>query len=366
MFHTPSFARIRAFDWVLFIAVCILMSLGLAAMYSIGLGKDSQDFTFLQKQLTILGIGIIPFIAISAFNYRKLANYSTFVYIASMVVLAAVLIFGDTIRGTRGWFHLMGFSFQPSEIAKIALVLILAWYFNKYTRQLGQFRHIIVSSVLAAIPVGLVALQPDFGTAAILFTVWLGMILISGIPKRYLVSIGIILLIGTTCAWLFLFKDYQKDRILAFVKPSSDQLGRSYNVRQAIIAIGSGGIWGQGIGSGSQSHLKFLPENQTDFIFAVVAEEMGLVGVTILFLCFTTIFFRLYIGIRRARDDFALFVLLGCTILLITQVTINIGGNLGLVPVTGIVLPFVSYGGSALLANLLLIGVVQSVISHTT
>ena len=355
----------RQFDWVLMGAVFVMFCLGDAIIYSVGLGKEPQNLYYFQKQ-TITFLVMLPVVfLIGCINYRKIKNFSAVSYVIMCGILVAVLFFGQTIRGTKGWFYFGSFGFQPAELAKIGLVLALAQYFHAYTRQIHQLRHVIVSAVIALISAGLVMFQPDFGTALILVSIWLGVILMSGIPKRYIASLGIIAAIALTCAWLFLFKDYQKDRVLAFINPAMEQQGRSYNVNQSLIAIGGGGLLGQGLGFGSQSHLKFLPENQTDFIFAVIAEELGFLGIFTLISLWAMIFYRLTVLMRRARDDFALFTALGIALIFIIQVSINIGGNLGILPITGIVLPFISYGGSALVAAMLMVGIVQSLASHS-
>jgi len=359
-------SRIAQFDWILLVAVFLLFSFGIAIIYSVGLGKEPQTLYFFQKQLTTFGVGLILILGIGLINYRKIKNYSVVAYVLVCLLLASVLFFGHTVRGTKGWFYLGSFGFQPSELAKIGLVLVLAQYLGAYTRQIHQLRHVFISGLIAAVPIGLVLLQPDFGSALILFLIWLGIILMSGIPKRYIVALSLMVATLMTCSWLFLFKDYQKNRILVFLNPAQQQQGRSYNVNQSLIAIGSGELFGRGLGFGSQSHLKFLPENQTDFIFAVLAEEFGFVGVMALLFLWAVFFQRMVALMRRARDDFALFTALGIALIFVIEVTINIGGNLGIMPITGIVLPFMSYGGSALLAALTMVGITQSLASHTT
>ncbi len=365
MFFSKFWNIVKSFDLVFLCSIGILGSFGFAALYSIGLGKEPQNFFYLEKQTLFFTIGFCAFLVVSVLNYRLIKNFSILFYILSCGLLSAVLLLGTTVRGTKGWLLAGVFTFQPVELAKIALVLVLAYYFCRHTWHLSQLRHLIVSGVLMALPVGLVLLQPDFGSAVILFSIWVGMVLMNGISKRY--SIGLLLLFAIllVSAWLFMFKDYQKDRIRAFVTPTADQAGRSYNVKQAMIAIGSGQLFGKGIGSGSQSHLKFLPANQTDFIFSVVAEEMGLFGISLL-LFFWIIFFRRCIhSMKRARDDFAVHCVLGFTLMFFVHIAINIGGNLGLIPVTGIVLPFLSYGGSALLSALIAAGMIHSVSIHS-
>ena len=351
----------RDFDILFLLSIIVLSIFGFAALYSVGLGKDPQNFFAIQKQLSVYAVFFIAFFAIGLLNYRIVKNISFLYYIAIAVLLMLVLVGGQTIRGTRGWFMIGSFGLQPAEFAKLALICALARYFSHYTRQIGQFRHIIVSGMIAAVPIGLVLLQPDLGSAVVLFLIWFGMIMTSGIPKKYILILCISIAVVSLSAWFFLLKDYQKERVMTFLRPSADVQGSGYNIRQAMIAIGSGQIFGRGLGFGSQSHLKFLPETQTDFIFSVVAEEMGLVGISILFAFWAVFFHRLIKIMKMARDDFALYTVLGITMMFFTHLILNIGGNIGLVPLTGIPLPFLSYGGSSLAISLLAVGLVQSI-----
>lgn len=358
----PGFLRnFRDIDILLLLSVIVLSSFGFAALYSVGLGKDPQNFFYFQKQLTVFAVFFVPFFALGLMNYRIVRSMSFLLFIATCLLLIGVLVGGQTIRGTRGWFMIGSFGIQPAEIAKLALICALARYFSHYTRQIGQFRHVIVSGLIAAAPLGLVLLQPDLGSAAILFFIWFGMMMASGIPKKYVLALFLGITVISLGAWFFLLKDYQKGRITTFLRPTADIQGSGYNVRQAMIAIGSGQLFGRGLGFGSQSHLKFLPETQTDFIFSVIAEEMGLVGVTILFAFWLVFFHRLVRIMKMARDDFALYAALGVTLMFFAHILLNIGGNIGLVPLTGIPLPFVSYGGSSLAVSLLAVGLAQSI-----
>lgn len=363
---TSLFRFVRSVDLLLLLSVGILFVFGCAALYSIGLGKEPQNFVFVQKQLTVFAIFSVLLFFVGAINYRLFRSASFAIYAVVACVLVAVLVFGVTIRGTKGWFSFAGFSIQPAELAKIALIFVLARYISTHARTIKHVRHLFVTALFAGIPIGLILLQPDFGSAVVLFCIWAGMIAISGISRRSAIGLAILLCVLAASAWLFVFKDYQKQRILTFIAPqSTDQRGSGYNVRQALIAIGSGQLFGRGLGLGSQSHLKFLPETQTDFIFSVLAEETGLFGVLILFLFWLVFFYRLIVTMRRSSDDFALYTVLGITILFATHVLLNIGGNLGLVPLTGLVLPFMSYGGSSLAVSLIAVGIVQSIRSHS-
>lgn len=352
-------------DFVLLCAVLVLCGMGFAALYSIGLGKENGNFTFLYHQAITFGIGAVLLMCISCMHYKTFRGYSILFYVASIMLLVAVLAIGAHIRGMRGWFVFGSLTFQPVELAKLGLILILARYFSAYTRQVGRLRHIITSCLLAVIPIAAVLAQPDLGSAVILFILWFGMILMSGIPRRYTVAMVLMLVIIASAAWFFALKDYQRQRIITFLSPAHDVQGKSYNVHQAQIAIGSGGLLGRGIGYGSQSQLRFLPESQTDFIFSVLAEELGFVGIGFLFFFWFLLLGRFTRLMRRTRDDFAMYCVLGVTLMFFSHMAINIGGNLGLIPLTGIVLPFISYGGSALLIDLVAVGIVESIYIHS-
>lgn len=358
------FEKLRNLDLVLLCSVLGISLFSAAALYSIGLGKEPQSFEFLSHQFAIFGAGFIIALCISLVNYRVFRNGSILLYAGSIALLFIVLIFGEKIRGTRGWFFIGSLGIQPAELAKIALIVMLAWYFSSWTRQVGRLRHILVSGALTLVPFLLILLQPDFGSAVILFIIWVTSIGMSGIPKRYVVSLGVLLLVLFSSAWLFFFADYQKQRITTFLFPSADISGAGYNVRQASIAIGAGQFFGAGIGAGSQSHLKFLPEAQTDFVFSVIAEEFGFVGVFFLLLLWYMFFNRAFHLLKNVNDDFSAFIVLGCIMMIFSELAINIGGNLGLVPLTGIPLPLVSYGGSSLLVTLMAVGLMQSIVIH--
>ena len=295
------------------------------------------------------------------FNYQKLKNYSLVIYSFCFLLLIGVLLFGQKIRGASSWFFLKGFGFQPVEIVKILFIIILAKYFAKYYQNMRQLKHLIISGVYTLILAGLVLIQPDLGSAFIIMLIWFFMLLLAGTRKLYLFFLLIIFLAAAIMGWQFFFKDYQKQRISIFLNPGADPLGYGYNVIQSLIAIGSGGVFGKGLGFGSQSNLNFLPEAHTDFIFAVIAEELGFFGVVLILGLLSLIFLRLIKIIQKASDNFARFLVIGVIIFFLGHVLINIGMNLGIMPIIGIPLPFLSYGGSSLLASFTAIGLAQSV-----
>lgn len=357
-------AFVKKIDWLLVIAVCLLMILGIILIYSVAIGTQAeQNYLNFKKQIVFFVLGLILFFITAVFiDYRFLIKASTSLYILGIILLVSVLIFGKQIRGTTGWFDLGWFSFQPVELVKIFLIIYLARFLSDKAKYLTQLKYLILSSLGVILLMILVVLQPDFGSALILFSLWAILIWLTGIKKSHFAAIVSILIVGAVVSWFFVLQPYQKQRVLVFIDPSLDPLGSGYNVSQAIIAIGSGGIWGKGLTFGSQSQLKFLPESQTDFIFAVLAEELGFLGIVLLLGLFTLLFWRLIYWIKKNNDNFAVYLLLATCILFFVQMVVNIGGNLGLMPITGITLPFVSYGGSSLVANMILLGIAQSIV----
>lgn len=347
-------------DWVLFISVVLLLSLGLLALYSISLQDTSFNSMNLNKQLVSCILGIFALFFFSFFDYRALSMYATKLYFGGILLLIFVMFWGTTIRGTTGWIGFGNFHIQPVEIVKLIMVIFLALFLSKKKTQLSIVVRIIASIVLIFIPVFLILRQPDFGSAAIIAGSWVLMLLLSGIDKKnlFLLFLGVTLVIGSS--WFFL-KDYQKDRLVSFVDPSRDPRGSGYNVIQSMVAVGSGQIFGKGIGQGSQSQLNFLPEKHTDFIFAVIAEELGFLGAAVVFLLFGVMLYRMKEIARLARDNFGYLLTMGIIFVIFLQVLINIGMNIGMAPVAGVPLPFVSYGGSSLVLAMASIGIVESV-----
>lgn len=356
------FIGLKSFDWVLFGAVFLLVCFGLAASYSISISSDQPDFGNFNKQIIFFLIGLFFLFALSFFNYHYWHNYGLIFYLIIAGLLVLVLFFGSTVHGTSGWFIFFGFNFQPVELAKVALIVVLAWFLSQRAAAIKELKTFYLSAALAGLFFLLVVWQPDFGSAIILFLIWFFLVLVAGVNKKYLIIAGVILLIAGAIAWFFLFQDYQRDRILTFFNPQADPYNRGYQVRQAITAVGAGGIFGRGLGFGSQSQLKFIPASQTDFIFAVVAEELGFLGVGLVLFFFGLLFYRLIRAAKLKRDNFSIFFILGASVLLFSHLAINVGMNVGLVPVTGIPLPFLSYGGSFLVACLILIGIVENMI----
>lgn len=357
-----SFVYLKKFDWFLFGAAMLLAGIGLIVLYSTSLGTapTGGDFSNFWKQCVYVAVGAGVALVLPSFNYRQLSGLSKLFYVLSLVMLIAVLLFGTTVRGTTGWFRIGGFGIQPVEAVKFFLIVYLARFFSDYARD-GGLRSIIGSGLAVMAVFILVILQPDFGSAFLLLVTWGAMLLMAGVRRTHLVVMALVCVLTALVAWTFILKPYQKDRVAVFWDPSRDPLGKGYNVTQSVIAIGSGGLMGKGLGSGSQSQLRFLPERQTDFIFAVIAEELGFVGILLVCGLFGALFFRSYQLASGSRDDFSLFLTIGLVVSIAAEAFVNIGGNLRLIPVTGVTLPFISYGGSSLLVKFVMIGVLESI-----
>jgi len=353
---------LKNFDWILFTSVILLVCFGLAEIYSVALGRSQLDLLNFKKQILFIFAGVAVLFLLAGFDYFNLRSYSKYFYILGFFALAGVLVIGQTIRGTKGWYNLADFNLQPVEFIKFVLILFLAKYFSSRSFRAGELKHLIISGGGVLLFAGLVLLQPDFGSAFVLFLLWLVMIALVGFNKKYFLIIFLGLAVIFAGSWYFVFQDYQKQRINTFLNPSFNPLSQGYNVSQAIIAVGAGGIIGRGLGFGSQSQLKFLPEAQTDFIFAVIAEELGFTGVLLILLFFGIFFYRALYHLKRINNDFGIYFILGSISLIFIEMFINIGMNLGFLPVIGISLPFVSYGGSGLVSSLMLVGVMESIV----
>ena len=357
-------SKLRNADWLIVLSVFVLMLFGLAAIYSVDLSRGT-DLLNVKKQLIAMTVAIVFAFFLATSNYRLLRNYAVVLYGSGILLLVSVLFLGTTVRGSRGWFVTQWVSFQPVEFMKLALVVALATYFSQRARSIFGFRELYESLCIAGFPIVLTLLQPDFGSAFVLAGIWGFVALMAGMRARFFVPMIGLAAFAFYLSWLFFFADYQRARIVAFLNPQFDPLGEGYNVSQAMIAIGAGGWFGRGLGFGSQSQLKFLPESHTDFIFAVIAEELGFFGVLILFGALVLFFSRILVSIRRARDGFTAFLLIGIASTIFLQIFVNVGMNLGVFPVTGIGLPFVSYGGSSFMLFLVFAGIIQGVVIHS-
>lgn len=349
---------IKKLDWQLNLAVLFL---GIAGLLSLISAKSDLFY----KQLLFWGIGIIFIFLIIIFDWRPFVNYRGMllgIYILIIALLIATYFFAPVVRGVRGWLMIGSFQLQASEFAKLALIIVFAGFFRKKHIAIARVSNLLVSFFYFAIPVGLVAIQPDLGSAIVLFAIWFGFLLVSGIRLKHLIISLLIFAVIATMMWFSVLKPYQKERILGVFFPERDALGINYNVIQSKIAIGSAGFFGKGFRQGTQVQLGFLPEAQTDFIFAALVEEFGLIAGFLTIATFVILVLRI-VKIGLDSDvNFNRFVCLGTGILFIVQFILNIGSNLGLTPVIGVTFPFLSYGGSSLLTNLIIIGIIQSIV----
>ena len=348
-------------DWILIASMFLLVASGLIAIYSLSLGEFDDRENFYNRQLIFLGLSTCIFFIFSHVDYSIWKNYAGIFYLVSIFLLVLVFVLGKTTHGAISWFRLGFFNLQPVELVKISLILLFARYFSQIETDKIMWKHILISFGYAFLPMFLVILQPDMGSAMVLLAIWLGMVFLSGM-RLWQVAVlffGGVMIVAMS--WFFVLHDYQKQRVFTFLNPTEDALGSGYNVIQATIAIGSGEFSGMGIGKGSQSQLNFIPERHTDFIFATISEESGLIGATLILFFFGVIFFRMKNIANKASDKFGKLVVSGVIVMLFFQVWINIGMNLGLVPVAGLSLPFLSYGGSFLIVSTFLMAVVQNV-----
>lgn len=352
-------------DWITLVVIFLLIGMGLVALYSVSFVENKFEAKYFQKQIIaiVIGIGLMAFL--SFYDYRAIDFYSTKLYFAILAVLAAVIFWGVRVRGTVGWIGFGDFNIQPVEIAKLVLIIFLASFLSKKKTKLSILTRTITSIILVFLPIFLVLQQPDFGSAAIIVAIWVGMLAASGLNRKNLLVLALIGAVLFSAGWFFL-KDYQKNRIKNFITPYEDPRGSGYNAIQSIVAVGSGGIWGKGLGHGSQSQLNFLPEKRTDFIFAVIAEELGLVGSGIVIILFGILLYRMKEVARLARDNFGYLITIGIMIMFSVQILVNIGMNIGMSPVAGVTLPLLSYGGSSMVSVLAAIGMIQSIYIRRT
>ena len=360
-----AFAYIQKTDKVLAAAAVLLAFFGVVELVAMAYGNPAM-VSYQYKQLIAIGIGVMAMFALSFLDYRFFKNNSYAVmllYAVSVLALVALLVVGKQTRGLTGWFTIGGFAFAPVETTKIVLALLLAKYFSLRHVEMYRWFHIIISFLYVALPMGLVLMEPDLGSVVVVFSLWLGVIFFSGISRKQVAFLLILGMVFAWAGWTYALKDYQKERIVSFVNPYHDPQGVGYNAIQAMIAVGSCGVFGKGLGYGSQIQLGFLPEAHTDFMVASIAEEFGLVGVMIVFLLLCIIAWRIMrIGLF-AENNFARIFCAAMMLLIFIHVTINMGMNVGLMPVIGIAFPFLSYGGSNLLALFIGLGLVQSI--HT-
>ena len=349
-------------DWILVLALIPILGAGLLTMNAFE-GANR----FFEHQLLWIGVAFAVFFAVSSVDmgFLKRTNVLMTLFAFFCTLLIALFVLGHSIKGARSWFDFGGFSFEPADMTKLVVILILSKYFSRRHVEIAHFKHIIVSGFYAFVPFALILFQPDFGSAIIIFFIWFGMVMVSGLSRKHLLVVLTIGVMAFGGLWYFMLADYQKARIKNFLDPLANIHGTGWNAYQSTIAVGSGGLLGKGVGYGTQSRLKFLPEYQTDFIFAAFAEEWGFAGVGILFLLFSIVIWRILANALVGAGNFEMLFGMGLAIFFMAHFAINVGMNMGVMPVTGITLPFLSYGGSHLVTEFLGLGILMSFRRHS-
>jgi rod shape determining protein RodA len=344
-------------DWGLLFAVLTLCGVGLTQIYSATGGWSS----IVETQIYGVVIGLVAMLVILSIDYRSLADKSHLIYVAIAGLLLYVLLFGAVRGGSRRWIDLGSFNLQPSEFAKAALALVLAKFFGESRRGVVTRVDLLVAAGLTAVPLLLIAQQPDLGTAATLVPVAFAVVYVAGMPMRILGVLALVGVLAAPVAWKFALQDYQKERISTFLDPSQDARGAGYQQIQARITVGSGGPWGKGFTEGTQGQLRFLPVAHNDFIFSVLAEEQGFAGVIVVLGLYLFVILRSIESARLAKDRLGAYLVLGVLASFTFQVIYNITMSAGLAPVKGLTLPLMSYGGSSMIATLAGFGLILNV-----
>jgi rod shape determining protein RodA len=355
---------IENFDWSIMLALSGIIGMGLVGLYSALHPQIQLDpaHNLFVKQVIWLAFGFIVLFLTLLFDYQQLKMVSPWIYFVTIVFLIIVLIMGKEVNGAKRWLDLGVVQFQPSEIMKTVIVIQLASYFShQEISPYPKLKELGLPLGLIALPVGLILMEPDLGTALCVSAIAFTVIFFMGIRWKYILACALGVLFSLWPLWKYVLKPYQKNRILVFLFPDLDPLGAGYHIRQSIIAVGSGKFSGKGFLQGTQSKLHFLPEKHTDFIFSVWAEEWGFVG-TIVLLSLFILMVSLSLSVaRRSKDRLGALLVVGMTALILWQMLINIGMVIGLLPVVGITLPFVSYGGSSLISLCFAIGIIENV-----
>jgi len=364
------FSKLKNLDFSLLIIPILLSVTGIALIYSLVFFGAESDLAL--KQLIFFIIAIILMMIVTVIDYRIFSSASWYFYIGAIILLILVDIFGKTSGGATRWIDLKIFQLQPSEFYKFVSVIFVASFLS---RRIGRVKFYDIAYMLVMLlpPLYLILVEPDLGTALVIAFSWLMLVLFSKLSKKqYAIIFSLIILISATFVFSvydvkpfgLLLKEYQRSRVIVFLNPSADPFDRGYNVQQAIITVGSGGIFGRGLGHGSQSQLRFLPKPETDFIFSGYSEAFGLIGNIILLAAFLFLILKIMDISKLSKDNFGYLVAVGISSTFIFQIVVNIGMNVGVVPVTGIPLPFLSYGGSSLLTSFVMIGILQSIYIH--
>lgn len=362
---------VRYLDTPLILFTLALISFGLVAVYSAtkGMGVGGNSLYFVKRQAMWGLVGVVAMVTVAGVDYRIFGKWNRILYFGSLLILAGVVVFDGTDFVKERWIQLGSFQFQPSEVAKIAIILTLARHlYNK--DDLHTWRGLISPLLHVSIPAVLIALQPDLGTGIVLIAILFGMLFFAGArPKHLLILMFSGLLLFSAVAWASvngllpkpILKEYQVSRLTIFLDPYSDPTDDGWNIIQSMVAIGSGNFFGKGLFEGSQTQLNFVPERQTDFIFSVIGEELGFIGGITLIGLFCLFLWRILTVLSAAKDRFGALIVAGIVSMLFFHIVVNIGMTIGLMPITGLPLPFISYGGTSLLMNMISVGLVLNV-----
>ncbi len=359
--------RLRDFDPVLLLAALALVGFGALLIYSASLNQFGSpamgDLAHpVMRQAAFAALGLMIALALARANYRALGVFSVGMYVAAVAVLAFLLVAGDATYGSRRWIEIGGTQVQPSEIAKLVVIIALAKYLSDHQEQIRDLRVFLTSLAMAAVPTLLVFAEPDLDSAVVFAVIWLGMVLAAGARWRHVAGLVGVSLVSVPFVFVGLVTDYQRNRIATWLDPESDPLGAGFQSLQAQIGIGSGGFFGKGLTEGGQTQLDYLRTETTDYVFSVLGEELGFIGAIVLFSLFIIFLWRALRVAELSRDLFGRLLATGMVIFILLQAFINVGVNVGLLPVTGITLPFVSQGGSSLITLFICIGILQSIL----
>ena len=351
---------LKRIDWLLVLFIFPIILSGLFTMKNFAPQEGGGEFFSKQIIWILVSLAVFFLFAFIDFRFLKQTNILVSIFLFTLVILLLLFILGNIAHGAKSWFDFGFFSFQPADTIKLVLILILAKYFSRRHVEIRDVKHIFISGLYMLAPLILVLLQPDFGSAMIIFFIWLGIVLVSGISKTHLLLVFASGAVIFASLWFLVFAPYQKARIVNFINPMTDIRDTGYNAFQSTIAVGSGQLFGKGLGFGTQSRLKFLPQPQSDFVFAAYAEEWGLVGSLLLLALYGLVIWRILYTATLGASNFEIFFGMGIAIFFMSHILVNIGMNLGLMPITGIPLPFMSYGGSHLLTEFMGLGILMS------
>jgi rod shape determining protein RodA len=354
----PAFRNFSGLDWAFLLSALVLAGIGVA---TVGSATEAMPGDFVTRQLLWVGLGFVTMIVLAAVNYRTVVDLGLVLYLVGLALLVLVLFFGSVMGGARGWFAVGGVALQPAELAKLTTAIFLARYLAGVNRRHLGLKHIAISTAIVVVPMVLLALQPDLGSAVMYLPMLGAMLLVAGVRWQVLAAAVLAVALAGAGVWTFALHDYQRERIFTFMNPQADPLGAGYQVQQSKIAVGSGELLGKGYGQGTQSGLRFLPARHTDFIFAVLAEEWGFVGTITVLTLYAVFLLNGFRVAMRARERAAILLVAGLLGLVAFHVVYNTAMVVGFVPITGIPLPFLSYGGSFTILNFAIAGLVLGI-----